>query len=58
MEKKKSNNQNISNQNTINNFQKEEDDSIMTLFWEGLVNIFKPEENKGQKQIQKNNKNK
>ena len=58
MEKKKSNNQNLSNQNTINNFQKEEDDSIMTLFWEGLVNIFKPEENKGQKQIQKNNKNK
>ena len=61
MEYKKTNNQNASNQNKNSISKKEEDDpSITSLLWEGIVNIFKPEENKEQKitQANINNKNK
>ena len=56
MEYKKENNQNSSNKININNSQKEEDASIMSLLWEGIVNIFKSEDNKDQKISQNNNK--
>jgi len=40
-----------------NNFQqKEEDTSIMSLLWEGLVNIFNSNENKNQNNTSNNNK--
>ena len=56
MEYKKEKNQNSSNKININNSQKEEDTSIMSLLWEGIVNIFKSEDNKDQKISQNNNK--
>ena len=56
MEYKKEKNQNSSNKININNSQKEEDASIMSLLWEGIVNIFKSEDNKDQKISQNNNK--
>ena len=60
MEYKKTNNQNSSNKNKNYNSKKEDEDdpSIMSLLWEGIVNIFKPEENKEQKITQINNNNK
>ena len=44
--------------NTNNSQQKEEDTSIMSLLWEGLVNIFNSDENKKQKSPNNNNNKK
>ena len=55
----KTNNQNNSNNkiNNNNNQQKEEDTSIMSLLWEGLVNIFNPDDSKNQKNNNQKNTN-
>ena len=57
MENKKTNNKNYSNKLNINNKQKEkeEDTSIMTLLYEGIVNLFNSEEKKSQKIPKLNN---
>ena len=55
----KTNNQNNSNNkiNNNNNQQKEEDTSIMSLLWEGLVNIFNSDDSKNQKNNNQKNTN-
>ena len=55
MEYEKSKSHNSSNKNNNNKSDKEEDPSIMSLLYEGIVNIFKPEEKKEQKKPQINN---
>ena len=57
MENKANNQKNSINKININNSQqKEEDTSIMSLLWEGLVNIFNSNENKNQNNTSNNNK--
>ena len=59
MENKANNQKNSINKiNTNNSQQKEEDTSIMSLLWEGIVNIFNSDTNKNQKNINNNNNNK
>lgn len=58
MEEKNTNNQKNINQINNDNQQKKDEPSIRTLLWEGIINIFKPGENKVQKNPQINNKKK
>ena len=51
-------NKNTQNSKKNNNPKNEEDSSIMSLLWEGIINLWNPGDNKGQKTSQTNNKKK
>ena len=51
-------NTNTQNSKKNNNQKNEEDSSIMSLLWEGIINLWNPGDNKGKKTSQTNNKKK